>query len=55
MRSTGFETRILDTVAEVLDAARAHSLAAIVLDVALAGPIPGTSSTSCAGWLRSCR
>lgn len=40
LRSTGFETRILDTVPEVLDAARAHSLAAIVLDVALAGSDP---------------
>lgn len=40
LRSTGFETRTLDTVPEVLDAARAHTLAAIVLDVALAGPEP---------------
>src|SRR5436305_3212954 len=38
LRSTGFETRILDSVPEVLDAARAHTLAAIVLDVTLAGP-----------------
>ncbi|PZS20996.1 MAG: DNA-binding response regulator [Pseudonocardiales bacterium] len=40
LRATGFETRILDTVPEVLDAARAHTLAAIVLDVALAGSDP---------------
>jgi DNA-binding response OmpR family regulator len=40
LRSTGFETRILDTVPEVLDAARAHTLAAIVLDIALAGSDP---------------
>ncbi len=40
LRSTGFKTRILDAVAEVLDAARAHTLAAIVLDVSLAGPDP---------------
>jgi len=40
LRSTGFVTRILDTVPDVLDAARAHNLAAIVLDVALAGPNP---------------
>jgi two-component system response regulator QseB len=40
LRSTGFETRILDAVPDVLDAARAHSLAAIVLDVTLAGSDP---------------
>jgi two-component system response regulator QseB len=40
LRSTGFETRTLDTVPDVLDAARAHTLAAVVLDVALAGPDP---------------
>jgi two-component system, OmpR family, response regulator len=40
LRSTGFETRILDAVPEVLDAARAHRLAAMVLDVTLAGPDP---------------
>ena len=40
LRSTGFETRILDAAPEVLDAARARTLAAIVLDVALAGPDP---------------
>ena len=39
--ATGFETRILDTVPEVLPAARAGTLAAIVLDIALAGPDPG--------------
>ncbi len=42
LRSTGFVTRILDAVPEVLDAARAHNLAAIVLDVALAGLDPRT-------------
>jgi two-component system response regulator QseB len=42
LRSTGFETRILDAVPDVLDAARAHNLAAIVLDIALAGPDPRT-------------
>ena len=40
LRSTGFETRILDAVPDVLDAARARNLAAIVLDVALAGSDP---------------
>jgi two-component system, OmpR family, response regulator len=40
LRATGFETRILDAVPEVLDAARARTLAAIVLDVSLAGPDP---------------
>jgi len=40
LRSTGFETRILDAVPDVLDAARARALAAIVLDVALAGSDP---------------
>jgi two-component system response regulator QseB len=40
LRSTGFETRILDAAPDVLDAARAHNLAAIVLDIALAGPDP---------------
>jgi DNA-binding response OmpR family regulator len=40
LRATGFETRILDAVPEVLDAARAHTLAAIVLDVSLVGPDP---------------
>jgi DNA-binding response OmpR family regulator len=40
LRATGFETRTLDAVPEVLDAARGHTLAAIVLDVALAGPDP---------------
>jgi two-component system response regulator QseB len=42
LRSTGFETRILDAVPDVLDAARAHNLAAIVLDIVLAGPDPRT-------------
>jgi two-component system response regulator QseB len=42
LRSTGFVTRILDAVPDVLDTARAHNLAAIVLDVALAGPDPRT-------------
>ncbi|MGH3889804.1 MAG: response regulator transcription factor [Pseudonocardiaceae bacterium] len=42
LRSTGFKTRILDAVAEVLDAARNHPIAAIVLDVSLAGPDPRT-------------
>ena len=42
LRSTGFETRILDAVPEVLDAARARTLAAIVLDVSLAGLNPRT-------------
>ncbi|MGH3754300.1 MAG: response regulator transcription factor [Pseudonocardiaceae bacterium] len=42
LRSSGFVTRILDAVPEVLDAARAHNLAAIVLDVSLAGPDPRT-------------
>lgn len=41
LRTTGFRTRILDTVPEALDAARAGSLAAIVFDVALVGPDPG--------------
>ena len=40
VRASGFETRILDTVPEVLDAVRAGTLAAIVLDIALAGPDP---------------
>lgn len=40
VRASGFETRMLDTVPEVLDAARAGTLAAIVLDIALAGPDP---------------
>jgi two-component system response regulator QseB len=40
LRSTGFVTRTLDAAPEVLEAARAHTLAAIVLDVALAGPNP---------------
>ncbi|MGH3687246.1 MAG: response regulator transcription factor [Pseudonocardiaceae bacterium] len=40
LRSTGFETRILDAIPEVLDAARAHTLAAMVLDVTLVGPDP---------------
>ncbi|HEX2300448.1 MAG TPA: response regulator transcription factor, partial [Pseudonocardiaceae bacterium] len=38
--ASGFETRILDTVPEVLDAVRAGTLAAVVLDIALAGPDP---------------
>jgi DNA-binding response OmpR family regulator len=42
LRSTGFETRILDAVPEVLEAARARTLAAIVLDVSLAGLDPRT-------------
>jgi DNA-binding response OmpR family regulator len=42
LRSTGFETRILDAVPEVLEAARAHTLAAVVLDVSLVGPDPRT-------------
>jgi DNA-binding response OmpR family regulator len=40
LRSTGFETRILDTPPDVLDAARVQTLAAIVLDVVLAGSDP---------------
>ena len=40
LRSTGFKIRILDAVVEVLDAARAHPLAAMVLDISLAGPDP---------------
>ncbi|MGH3998715.1 MAG: response regulator transcription factor, partial [Pseudonocardiaceae bacterium] len=40
LRTTGFETRILDTAPEVLDAARARTLVAIVLDISLAGPDP---------------
>lgn len=40
VRASGFETRILDTIPEVLDAVRAGTLAAIVLDIALAGPDP---------------
>jgi DNA-binding response OmpR family regulator len=40
LRSTGFETRILDAAPDVLDAARAQTLAAIVLDVVLAGSDP---------------
>ncbi len=40
LRSTGFETRILDAVPEALDAARTHSLTALVLDIALVGPDP---------------
>lgn len=40
LRSSGFVTRILDAVPEVLDAVRTDSLAAIVLDVALAGSDP---------------
>lgn len=40
LRSTGFETRILDAVPDVLDAVRARNLAALVLDVALTGPDP---------------
>jgi DNA-binding response OmpR family regulator len=42
LRSSGFETRILDSAPEVLDAVRAHTLAALVVDVALTGPDPGT-------------
>ncbi|MGH3835998.1 MAG: response regulator transcription factor [Pseudonocardiaceae bacterium] len=42
LRSMGFKTRILDAVPEVLEAVRAHTLAAIVLDVSLAGPDPRT-------------
>ncbi len=40
LRTTGFETRVLDTAPEVLDAARARTLVAIVLDISLAGPDP---------------
>lgn len=40
LRATGFETRILDTTPEVLDATRVGNLAAIVLDVVLTGPNP---------------
>jgi DNA-binding response OmpR family regulator len=40
LRTTGFETRVLDTAPEVLDAARAPTLVAIVLDISLAGPDP---------------
>jgi len=40
LRSTGFETRILDAVPDVLDAVRAQTLSAIVLDVVLAGSDP---------------
>ncbi len=36
----GFKTRILDAIPEVLEAVRTHTLAAIVLDVSLAGPDP---------------
>ncbi|MGH8922087.1 MAG: response regulator transcription factor, partial [Actinomycetes bacterium] len=36
----GFTTRILDTIPEVLSAARSGTLAAVVLDIALAGPEP---------------
>jgi DNA-binding response OmpR family regulator len=42
LRSTGFETRILDAVPEALDAARTQRLTALVLDVALLGPDPRT-------------
>jgi two-component system response regulator QseB len=41
LRATGFETRILDTVPEALDTVRAGPLAAVVLDMALAGPDAG--------------
>ncbi|HEU0129152.1 MAG TPA: response regulator transcription factor [Pseudonocardiaceae bacterium] len=41
LRTTGFEIRVLDTIPEVLGAARAVALAAIVLDIGLAGPDPG--------------
>ncbi|MGH3916753.1 MAG: response regulator transcription factor [Pseudonocardiaceae bacterium] len=40
VREAGFTTRILDTIPEVLAAARSGTLAAIVLDIALAGPEP---------------
>ncbi|MDQ5854974.1 MAG: response regulator, partial [Actinomycetota bacterium] len=40
LRSTGFKIRILDAVVEVLDTARTHPLAAMVLDISLAGPDP---------------
>lgn len=40
VRESGFKTRILDTVPEVLAAARSATLAAVVLDIALTGPDP---------------
>lgn len=40
LRESGFKTRILDTIPDVLAAARSANLAAVVLDVALAGPDP---------------
>lgn len=42
VRASGFETRILDTVPDVIAAARTGTLAAMVLDVALAGLDPVT-------------
>lgn len=42
VRASGFETRILDTVPDVLVATRTGTLAAIVLDVALVGLDPAT-------------
>ncbi|MGH3930173.1 MAG: response regulator transcription factor [Pseudonocardiaceae bacterium] len=42
VRESGFKTRIIDTIPEVLAAARSANLAAIVLDIALAGPDPAT-------------
>lgn len=42
VRASGFETRVLDTAPEVFDTARTGNLAAIVLDIALAGPDPKT-------------
>ncbi|HEU0089469.1 MAG TPA: response regulator transcription factor [Pseudonocardiaceae bacterium] len=42
VRASGFEIRILDTVPDVLDSARSGNLAALVLDIALAGPDPAT-------------
>jgi len=42
VRESGFKTRILDTIPEVLATARSTNLAAIVLDIALAGPDPTT-------------
>lgn len=42
LRATGFETRIQDAVVDALDTVRAGPMAAVVLDMALAGPEPGT-------------
>ncbi|HEY2765805.1 MAG TPA: response regulator transcription factor [Pseudonocardiaceae bacterium] len=42
VRASGFETRILDTVPDVMAAVRTGTLAAMVLDVALTGLDPAT-------------